>query len=52
MKIKKAIKILKQVAFDRKFPGAIDSKDHQGVCIEACRQLEAYKRWVKDNASV
>lgn len=40
-----AINLLRRVAFDKEFPGAIGSVDHQGVCIEAVRQLEAFRRW-------
>lgn len=43
--IEDAIEILREVAWDKEFPGAVGSVDHQGVCIEACRQLEAFKRW-------
>ena len=39
---------LRDIAFDKSFPGAIQSVDHQGTLIEACRQVEAYKKWSDD----
>ena len=39
---------LRKIAFDKDFPGAIQSEDHQGILIEACRNVEAYEKWLKD----
>jgi len=41
--IEKATDLLRRVAFYKGFPGAITSVDHQAVCIEAIRQLEAFE---------
>jgi len=48
MNFEHILKSLREIAFNKDFPGAIQSVDHQGVLIEACRQVEAYKRWVED----